>query len=284
MFAYPFSEPACDCHVHVIGEMSRYPMLAARQYTPGVATVDQLRDHLAQLSLTRAVVVQPSIYGTDNRCTLDALAILQGFGRGVAVVQRDITDVQLQQMDACGIRGIRLNLESSASHDVSQAHDDIVYWSQRLVALGWHIQVYAAYPVIAAVLATLPVLPVPLVLDHFAMMPVNAWQHESDLSVLLKWLDQGRLYVKLSAPYRIDPGASQDVQPLIDMLVRTNPERLLWASDWPHTNRAPGKAPTEVSPYRTLPAAWLQMQLTHWFSGSTARRILVQNPATLYRF
>ena len=114
---------ACDCHVHVIGTPEAYPMVAQRHYTPGPASLDALRRHLSGLGLQRAVIVQPSVYGTDNRCTLDSLERLDGAARGVVVPPEDVAPDALRRMHARGARGVRINLESAGRQDAAALDD-----------------------------------------------------------------------------------------------------------------------------------------------------------------
>src|SRR5690606_23587443 len=97
---------ACDCHVHVVGDFSRYPMLANRPYTAGVASVADLRAHLSRIGFQRAVIIQPSFYGTDNRCLIDALEEMGGDARGVVVLNADASRHELLRLNEAGVRGV----------------------------------------------------------------------------------------------------------------------------------------------------------------------------------
>ena len=107
----------CDCHVHVFGDPKKYPFFAGRTYTPETASVEELRQLLSSLRLERVVVVQPSVYGTDNSCTLDGMRALGDRARGVAVIDDKTTDAALDAMGKVGIRGIRLNLATAGITD-----------------------------------------------------------------------------------------------------------------------------------------------------------------------
>ena len=140
---------ACDTHVHVIGAASHYPMVVERQYTPGTASTADLQQHLQYQDMRRVTVVQPSVYGTDNTCLLDTLDTMPHQARGVAVCDPSVTSVELQQLDARGVRGLRLNLESSSNHNAQVLRDALRYWAPRITDLGWHLQVYAPFAVTA---------------------------------------------------------------------------------------------------------------------------------------
>ena len=274
----------CDCHVHVIGPVAEYPMIPRRHYTPGPASLEALNAHLARLGLQRAVIVQPSFYGTDNRCTLDALDHMEGAGRGIAVCDDDITAAALREMHARGVRGVRINLESGDVRDVSLARDLVVRSAARVADLGWHVQLYAASQVIEALADTLAGLPVPVVLDHFAMaasVPRSVAGHPA--GVLPDLLRTGRVHVKLSAPYRLpSPNLAADwARVCLDVA----PDAVVWASDWPHTAREPGRTAHEVSAFRVVETAELGETMRAWLPTPALRqRVLVENPARLYGF
>lgn len=278
---------ACDCHVHIIGDRGRYPMVDDRHYTPDVASVPDLKQHLDALGLSRAVIVQPSVYGTDNRCMLEALDAMNGAARGVAVLDRNTPDALLRTLDACGVRGLRLNLESSGSLDVTRMREDLRAWARRLEPLGWHLQIYASLSVIAQAAPVLGALPVPVVLDHFAGILASTCLEEADAQAVFRLVGSGAAYVKLSAPYRIDAtqAADEAVAGLAAAFIAHNPDRVLWASDWPHTNRETGKSAHEVSAYRRIGAQRLAQGIDSWFADEAMRqRVLVNNAARLYAF
>ena len=274
----------CDTHVHVIGDDATYPMVAERKYTPGPASVSALQAHLAGQGLTRAVIIQPSVYGTDNQCLLDALAGMAGCARGIAVLDAQISGVTLKALDAQGVRGIRLNLESSGEHNITQLRTALQTWAPRLVDLGWHIQVYAPMDMIVACASVIEQLPVPVVLDHFALWHDPLCTSPASVT-LLDLLAQGQIYIKLSASYRSPIQDAQALQAVSQRLLNTRPDRLLWASDWPHTNREPGRDAHEVSAYRNIQAESLQQECRQWLPTADARQqVLVDNPHLLYRF
>ena len=281
---------ACDCHVHVVAPQADYPMLADRHYTPGPASADALRAHLQQLGLDHAVIVQPSIYGSDNRLLVDSLLALDGAARGVAVADDDVADTELTRLHDAGVRGVRVNLESTGASDAAAVSRALSAWAGRLAGQGWHIQVYASLDAIASAAPALARLPVPVVLDHFAMIPAQLALDDPRVRQVLDLVGSGAAYVKLSASYRIsaapdDDGEASRVSALARAFIDRNPERALWASDWPHTNREPGKLPTEVSAYRDIPLARLVREIEAWLPDAAQRRqVLAANPAALYGF
>lgn len=274
----------CDTHVHVIGEAKAYPMVSDRQYTPGFAGVADLQAHLKRLGLTRAVIIQPSVYGTYNECLLDALNAMTGHARGVAVLDAQTSTAALQTLDAQGVRGIRLNLESAGEHNSAKLQTALQMWAPRLADLGWHIQLYAPLAVTVSCASLIAQLPLPVVLDHFALWH-DASCTSSESKCLLDLLVQGKIYIKLSASYRSPMNDAQALQAVSQRLLAIRPDRLLWASDWPHTNREPGRGPHEVSCYRDITTESLQHELWQWLPTPEARQqVLVNNPNQLYRF
>lgn len=279
-------EGACDCHVHVVGDPAVYPMIPDRPYTPPPASVADLKTHLADLGLSRVVLVQPSFYGTDNRCLLHALSALAGRARGVAVIADDTGDDELAALDAAGIRGVRINLKSTGINEANAALDGLAALAARIRPLDWHIQIYAALPVVAVIAPRLSGLGVPVVFDHYAMAQAADGADQADLAPVLDAVHAGQAYIKLSAPYRIaaDGPDYARAKPIARAFIRANPHRMLWASDWPHTNRIPGRAPQEITPYRQIDDEAVLKRFLQGLDAETRRRILVDNPARLYRF
>jgi predicted TIM-barrel fold metal-dependent hydrolase len=277
---------ACDCHVHVIGDRARYFMIPERAYTPPPASVDQLLALQKALHLERVVVVQPSFYGSDNRCLLDALKALGGRARGVAVIDDDTTDRALDDLHKAGVRGVRVNLETTGQADPDQAKVKLWAAAARVSGRGWHVQCYTRLSVVAALADDLADLPVPVVLDHFAGTRAEGGQ--PGFSKLLGLVRTANVYVKLSAPYRISSQPDYgDVAPIARALVEARPDHMLWGSDWPHTNsaRPPGASIDAVSPFSPIDDGAVFNRFAAWVpDAATRQRILVDTPAQLYGF
>lgn len=268
---------ACDCHTHVIGPAATYPMAEDRQYTPGPASAEALRAHLQALGLARVVIVQPSVYGDDHRCLLDALAAFDGQARGVAAPSAGLTDAPWREWHAHGVRGLRVNLESGGQRDAETARRALERSAAQAAAQGWHLQVYADYRVIEAATETLAGLACPVVLDHFALAPATP----DARATLRDLLRTGRVHLKLSAPYRL--AERHDATRWAGELTQTAPSALLWGSDWPHTARTPGVPAHGVSAYRDMPAATLARDMLAWLPTRALRQtVLADNPAALY--
>jgi predicted TIM-barrel fold metal-dependent hydrolase len=238
---------------------------------------------LEGLGLSRVVIVQPSIYGTDNGCLLAALDELGPMARGVVVLAPDTPSATLDALHRQAVRGIRVNVASVQGMGPREVQQQFRAAARLCERNGWHLQTFLPAMMLAE-LPDLADLPVPLVLDHFGLISPER-PDGPEAHALLSRLDTGRVWVKLSAPYRItertmDPRVAE----LARMLAR-NPERLVWGSDWPHTpaHAGSGTAPEEETPYRNLDTQDLLAQVRTWFpEAAMQRRLLVDNPAQAY--
>lgn len=282
-------EGACDTHVHVFGPFGEFPLDPGRPYTPGPASAADLRALHQALGVARTVLVQPSPYGTDNSCLLDALAKLGGNARGVAVVDPSAPARTLRDMDAVGVRGVRVNIETYGREDLRAARELLRATADRVAPLaGWHLQIYLGLDTLAALAGDLRRLPVPVVIDHFGMAPAERGTDQEGFDALLGLLADGEAYVKLSAPYRISrrPGYA-DVTPIARALIGACPRQVLWGTDWPHTGGRSRDRENRLTPepFRAEDDVRALERLRSWAGTPAAsREILVENPARLYGF
>ena len=285
-FSVPFG--ACDCHVHVFGTTAEFPFAALRGYTPPPASADELLALQRSLHLSRVVVVQPSVYGSDNSCTLDGMRRLRDRARGVAVIDDTTTQEALDRMHRAGVRGIRVNLETAGETDPSVARRNLLAAVERVQPLGWHVQVYTRLPVIQALADDIARLPAPVVIDHFGGAQASGGTGQSGFADLLALVRAGYAYVKVSAAYRSSDKAPayDDVAPLAEALIDANSDRIVWGTDWPHPHAAaPGKALDKPAPFYDIDDGLALNQLELWAPDAAIRRkILVDNPARLYDF
>lgn len=264
----------CDCHVHVFDPA--FPLAPGASYVPPVARVESLMAMHRSLGIGRVVVVQSTVYGFDNRCTMAAVAAiteLGGAARAVVTVHAAAADDELQALHSGGARGVRFMM----------AGGGVLPWealesvAARIQPLGWHINLQLNGCELPQHLDRLARLPTPLVIDHIGkFMPPPVTDAET-FGALRTLMDSGRCWVKLSAPYessRSGPPAFDDVSLLATELARAYPERCLWASNWPHPNRNP--LPDDAAMLDLL-SAWAP-------SAATRQRILVDNPQALYGF
>jgi predicted TIM-barrel fold metal-dependent hydrolase len=280
---------ACDCHTHVFGDSRRFPFAAVRNYTPEPASVAEMRALHRALHTERVVIVHPSVYGTDNSCTLDGMKQLGSIARGIAVIDEKTPEAALDEMDRAGIRGIRINLETSGQSDPAVARQRFQEAVDRIKRRSrWHIQIYTRLSVIEGIKDQVMAAPMPVVFDHFggAQAPLGIGQPGFD--TLLNLVRTGKAYVKISAPYRSSTQAPDypDVAPLAKALIAANPQRMLWGSDWPHPAPPVAHGPvTDITPLWQIDDGRVLNQLAIWAPNPALRKtILVENPAKLYGF
>ena len=263
---------ACDCHMHIYD--SRFPVAPTATLRPPDAHASDYRLLQQRIGTTRNVVVQPSTYGTDNRCTLDALSQLGGTARAVAVVDTTVSDAELKRLDGLGVRGIRFNLVQAGATTIEMVEP----LSARVAPLGWHVQIHMLGDQIAQIEDLLLRLPSPIVLDHLGRIPPAAGVQHPAFRVIGKLLDKGNTWVKLSGAYqdsKVGPPTYSDVSALAQAYVRAAPERMVWATDWPH--------PTAKT-VKPDDAVLLDLLLVWAPDERTRHRILVENPEMLYGF
>jgi predicted TIM-barrel fold metal-dependent hydrolase len=282
---------ACDCHVHVFGDPAKFPFAEKRVYTPPGASIEELLQLQSSLHLDRVVVVQPSVYAADNSCTVDAVRRMGARARGVAVVDKSTPSAALEDMAAAGIRGVRLNLEtnSAGKFDPDSAKALLDATAQQIGGRGWHVQFYARLTTIAALKDHFAQLPFPLVFDHFGRATAADGLNQPGFDALLDLVKSGRAYVKISGAYRCSDKAPDyaDVMPLAQALVKANPDRIVWGTDWPHPNSdaGRGKPLTDITAPFPIDDGLLFNQMAKWVPDTgTRKKILVDNPARLYGF
>ncbi|MFC7692880.1 amidohydrolase family protein [Paeniroseomonas aquatica] len=221
------------------------------------------------------MVVQPSLYGTDNRPTLEGMAELGPNFRAVAVVIDTVTDAELQRLHAAGVRGIRFNLVQSGTTTPAMLEP----LSRRIAPMGWHVQLHMLGDQIAEAGDMLQRLPSRVVFDHRGRLPQPAGVNHPAFAVMRRMLDKGNTWVKISGAYMESPGGPPDYPEstaVAKAFVAANPERMVWGSDWPHPTEKPDNKPND---------AVLFDLLSSWVPDVAKRnRVLVDNPAELYDF
>src|SRR5262249_45470447 len=231
-------------------------------------------------------VVQASVYGTDNSCTLDAIKQLGPRARGIAVIDEKTSLAELDRMNRSGIRGVRINLGTAGQDGPARARERLQKTLRQIGGRPWHLQMYVGLPVVAAIEKQLTAATVPIVFDHFGGAKAVLGVQQPGMASLLRLLQTGKAYVKISGAYRASSAPDyQDAEPLARLFLAANPERVLWGSDWPHPDTATGREPTEISPLLSIDDGRMLNLLATW-APNVARRIaiLVDNPAKLYGF
>lgn len=260
-------EGACDSHFHVFEAGA--PLASPRSYTPQILTIADWQVYAEAAGIARGVLVQPSVYGLDNSVMLRAIAGDPQRLRGIAVVAPDISAEALRELDAAGVRGIRINTRNKAGVAL-EAVDELL---GKVAPLGWSVQFQLRAEQLADVTA-LEHGETPLVLDHLAFIRFGEADTSARLDALQHLLDRPNVYTKISAPYRLTASADYaDVGAAITALAASHPHRLLWGSDWPHTELW-DKMPEDgdlLSAYE----AWLP-------DAQLRRQIFVDTPASLF--
>lgn len=270
----PEGSTPCDCHAHIFGPASQYPLDPDADYRPAEATVADYRSMLDRLGIAHCVLVQPSVYGTDNRCLIDALRALGDRAKGVAVISPDIPEQELLELHRAGVRGIRLNTAANNGTDL----DALEPLAERIRSLGWHIQVLLTEDALVQSCHRLERLDCDVVVDHFALLDPRSYQASTGFRKLLDLLSGGRSWVKLSAPYLQGATTIDEFRAfssLAQALSSARPDRLLWATDWPH--------PAFMGEH--LDDRALLDLLVEWVPDPVTRRHLLEdNPQALYKF
>lgn len=263
---------ACDSHIHILDNrfFSSAPVIQG-------ATAADYRLLQQRIGTKRVVVVQPKNYGTDNTCTVDAIA---QFGianaRGIAVVHPEISDSELVRLNDGGIRGIRFSIWNPK--DTVTTSDMIEPLASRINELGWHVQLHMSGDQLAENAALLQRIGCPIVIDHMGRMPAAIGPEHPAFGIICRLIDKGKTWVKLAGAYlntQFGPPAYQDATRIARAFAEYAPERMVWGSDWPHVTEKEHK-PDD---------ALLFDLLADWLPDEKSRNLaLVENPAVLYGF
>ena len=261
----------CDTHMHFYN--GAFPSAPTALMTPPDAWIEDYKSIQERLHLKRVVVVQPTTYGTDNSCQLEAMKSFGENARGVMVADTSTSEEELARLTDLGVRGIRFHMLPGGA----VPWDILEEMAARVHNFGWHVQLQMNGREFPEREAMLKRLPCDLVVDHVGrfMGPV-AVDHQA-FKILLQFLETGRCWVKLSAPYESSvsgPPEWADVTPEARALVSAAPNRMLWASNWPHPGQ---KNPPNEADLLDLLLSWVDDE-------AVRNRILADNPAELYGF
>ena len=271
-----------DAHCHVFGPGAQFPYAPERKYTPCDASKDQLFKLRDKLGFERNVVVQATCHGADNRALVDALKASNGKARGVATVRRSVTDDELREMHAAGVRGTRFNFVKRLVDFTPK--DELMEIAGRIAPLGWHVVVYFEAVDLPELWDFFTALPTTVVVDHMGRpdvtKPVDGPQFELFVRLMR---EHTNVWSKVSCPERLSVGgppaldgernAYRDVVPFAKRLVDTFPDRVLWGTDWPHPNLK-NHMPDDGLLVDFIPHIATTPDLQ--------RRLLVDNPMRLY--
>jgi len=266
---------AVDAHCHVFGPGNVFPYAPERKYTPCDASKEklwELRDHLG---FERNVIVQATCHGTDNRALVDAMLNSDGKARGVASVERDITDEELDQLHAAGVRGVRFSFVKRLVDALP--HDTLREVGERIQRLGWHLVIYVEAPDLPELCDFFSTLPGTIVFDHMGRPDVSKDPDGDEFDLFVSLLEENEnIWAKVSCPDRLSvSGAPEydDVVPFGKRVVEAFPNRVLWGTDWPHPNMKSHMADDgKLVDYIPKVAATAELQ----------KQLLVNNPMRLY--
>ena len=268
---------ACDAHCHIFGPAATFPYAPERRYTPPDAPKEHLRALHEHLGLARAILVQASCHGTDNRAMLDAIAWARGFEprgawRGVAMVAKNVTDRELEALAEGGVRGVRFNfVQHLGGAPDLEAFDRV---TGRIAALGWHVVLHLDAEDILTYRARIERLTVPFVIDHMGRVKAEHGLQQKPFRMLLDLMQNDLAWVKVSGSERISSAGKpfRDAIPFAQALIEAAPDRVLWGTDFPHPNVK--TMPNDGELVDLIPLVCPDEALRH--------KLLVDNPERLY--
>ena len=271
-----------DAHCHVFGPGDRFPFAPERKYTPCDASREQLfalRDHLG---FDKNVIVQATCHGADNSALLDALAHSDNRARGVVTIKRNVTDEQLQSMNAAGVRGVRFNFVKRLVDFTPK--DELMEIAARIAPMGWHVVIYFEAVDLPELWDFFTALPTTVVVDHMGRPDVSKPVDGPEFELFIKFMrEYTNVWSKVSCPERLsvagppalngERNAYRDVVPFARRIVETFPDRVLWGTDWPHPNLK-NHMPDDGLLVDFIPHIATTPELQ--------RKLLVDNPTRLY--
>jgi 2-pyrone-4,6-dicarboxylate lactonase len=223
---------SCDSHFHVFETPDKYPFSSVRNYTPAVATDSNYRQLARSLGLQRAVLVQPSPYGSDNTLLKELLRDNANY-RGIAVIGEQTPSSELKILNGLGVRGIRISVLPQGAGAIQTLRR----LSKRIAEYNWHLQLYIGMKALMELKDELVSLSTAVVLDHFGGLQPHMGINSTEFSILAKLLATGRVWVKISGAYRVssDGPPYMDTVEIARLLIDAAPERVVWGTDWPHS-------------------------------------------------
>jgi len=280
-----FTPPAnsCDTHFHIFGPPETFPFLSTHEYTPPAAPLEHYVKMAAIIGIERGVVVQPSVHGLDNSATLDAIAKSGGRFRGVARIDDKTPKSELQRLHDAGVRGVRFNLLDRPRGNVKL--DVLDRCLEHIAEFGWSVDLHIDTKSLLAQEKRIRSTPIPVVIDHIARVKPGEGLTQPVFQLLLDLLKDNHVWVKVSGADKICNTQVHfyvglpfvDVIPFARAVIAAAPDRVIWGTDWPHSNNfAPGHTPNDGDLVDLLAEFAPDKQ--------TLKKILVDNPAALYGF
>ena len=274
---------SCDTHFHVFGPPELFPFLSTHEYTPPAAPLEHYLKMAAVIGMERAVVVQPSVHGLDNSATLDAIAKSGGRFRGVARIDDKTPKAELQKLHDGGVRGVRFNLLDRPRGNVKL--DVLDRCVEHIAEFGWSVDLHIDTKNLLEQERRIRALPIPVVIDHIARVKPAEGLNQPAFQLLLDLMKSKKVWVKVSGADKICNTKVHsyfglpfvEAIPFARAVIAAAPDRVIWGTDWPHSNNfAPGHTPNDGDLVDLLAEFALD--------ETTRRKILVDNPAALYGF
>jgi 2-pyrone-4,6-dicarboxylate lactonase len=263
---------ACDAHCHVFGPGNVFPYAPNRRYTPEDAPKETLKALHNHLGLSRAVIVQASCHGSDNRAMLDALAWRPEHYRGVAIIDQNTPPTDLPVMHRAGVRGARFNfVKHLGGTPDMEVFNNVL---RRIKPLGWHVVLHMDAPSIIPLSDMMRRLDLPFIIDHMGRVPAKDGVDQAPLAALLDLAKLDRCWIKVSGSERIDFPPYDKAIPIARKIVEACPDRVLWGTDFPHPNSTHEADEADLVDLLPHIAPTPELQ----------KKLLVDNPARLYDF
>lgn len=263
---------AWDCHMHIFEP--RFQPRADTPYTPPVATVTDYESVRRRLGLSKAVVIQSVTHGADNSNLVAALEDFGGTARGIAVIEPDTSDAEIERLSSHGVRGIRFEMANGIL-----PWDALEAVAAKIAPHGWHIDLQTDGRDLPALVDRLLELPCAVILDHYGKFIDALEVGHPAVQAALKLLASGSGWVKLTAPYagrHRRPEPWPELVPIAKAFLDTAPDRVVWGSEWPQS----------MLPVFGIPipdhALLLDLLLDYTTDETLLHKILVDNPTALY--
>jgi 2-pyrone-4,6-dicarboxylate lactonase len=273
--AFKLPPLACDAHCHIFGPGDRYPYAPDRSYTPPDAPLEMFRALHAKIGVERAVIVNASVHGTDNRVALDAIAVSGGRYRAVANIDDTITDAELEVLHQGGFRGCRFNfVRHLGGVPDLKVFDRVI---ARIAPLGWHVDLHFDAIDLPEFAPMLNRLPVRYTIDHMGRVKASDGLDQRPFQALIDLMrDDEKCWVKVCGAERVSTAGPPfvDAVSFARRIVETAPDRVIWGTDWPHPNVK--AMPNDGDLVDLIPLFMPEPDLQ--------KRVLVDNPARLFEF
>jgi 2-pyrone-4,6-dicarboxylate lactonase len=265
---------ACDTHFHVFGPPHLFPYVESRRYTPPAAPIEHFFGMAAIVGIERGIMVQPQVHQWDSASTLDAIAKGEGRLLGMVHANPEATEAEYRKLHAGGVRGVRFNLREGTGGRFDGARLQRVI--TQVASLGWPIDLHIEADFLAQHAELVRRIPLPVIIDHFGNVPSR--EHPA-FKILFDLLGEGHIWLKISGADRLMSrgGRYQEIVPLARALLARANERIIWGTDWPHSN---------IFKHGTMPndGDLMNMLLDFAPDPTVRQKILVDNPARLFGF